>query len=163
MEVTPNDLTGKENMMFIRHGERDITPEGLKNSSATMIPSSSVLLSTRAPIGYLAIAENELCTNQGFKSLVPNKGYSQYFIYYLIKRNIAAISQQGVGTTFKEVSKDTLSSFKVVLPPNEIACKYSDLVAEFCNMRQKLENEIIELTELHDWLLPMLMNDQVRV
>lgn len=161
--ITPNDLSGNENKMFISHGERDITQSGLDNSSAVLMPKHSVLLSTRAPIGYLAISNNEICTNQGFKSIVPNAGYHEYFIYYLLKRNVSAIAQQGVGTTFKEVSKDTLSNFAVPLPSKILANNFAEKVTPLCEKRCVLEEENRELERLRDWLLPMLMNGQARV
>ena len=161
--ITPNDLSGNEGKMFIGHGERDVTQDGIDNSSATLMPKGAVLLSTRAPIGYLAISENELSTNQGFKSIVPDAGYSEYYIYYLLLRNIPALEKQGVGTTFKEISKDTLAEFEVLLPSKTIANKFAESIQSACELRAKLEKENRELTKLRDWLLPMLMNGQATV
>lgn len=161
--ITPNDLSGNTDKMFISHGERDVTVEGIENSSAVLMPKHTVLLSTRAPIGYLAISENEVCTNQGFKSIVPDFGYSEFYIYYVLKSNIPAIAQQGVGTTFKEVSKETLSGFKIPLPPIELTERFAAHILPGCTKRKLLENECKELTKLRDWLLPMLMNGQARV
>ena len=81
--ITPYDLSNT-NDKYIAHGERDITEKGLRNSSAKLMPKGTVLLTSRAPIGYLGIAVNELCTNQGFKSIVPNEKYGSEFIYYTI-------------------------------------------------------------------------------
>ena len=161
--ITPNDLSGNTDKMFINHGERDVTVEGIENSSAVLMPKHTVLLSTRAPIGYLAISENEVCTNQGFKSIVPDSGYSEFYIYYVLKSNIPAIAQQGVGTTFKEVSKETLSGFKIPLPPIELTERFAAHILPVCTKRKLLENECKELTKLRDWLLPMLMNGQARM
>lgn len=161
--ITPNDLSGNGEKMFVSHGERDVTQAGIDSSSAVLMPKHSVLLSTRAPIGYLAISDNEVCTNQGFKSIIPDAGYHEYYIYYLLKRNIPAISRQGVGTTFKEVSKETLSDFKLPLPPKPIANEFANAVSSLCENRCILEKENQELTKLRDWLLPMLMNGQARV
>ena len=161
--ITPNDLSGNTDKMFINHGERDVTVEGIENSSAVLMPKHTVLLSTRAPIGYLAISENEVCTNQGFKSIVPDSGYSEFYIYYVLKSNIPAIAQLGVGTTFKEVSKETLSGFKIPLPPIELTERFAAHILPVCTKRKLLENECKELTKLRDWLLPMLMNGQARV
>lgn len=161
--ITPNDLSGNDEKMFVDHGERDVTQAGIDSSSAVLMPKHSVLLSTRAPIGYLAISDNEVCTNQGFKSIIPDAGYHEYYIYYLLKRNIPAISRQGVGTTFKEVSKETLSDFKLLLPPKPIANEFANTVSSLCENRCVLEKENEELTKLRDWLLPMLMNGQARV
>lgn len=161
--ITPNDLSSREKMLYIRHGERDITEDGLKGSSATLMPAGSILFSTRAPIGYIAIAENEVCTNQGFKSVVPNKGYEKYFIYYTIKRNTKAIAQQGVGTTFKEVSKDTFSKFKILLPPKQIVEAFEKEIEKGCQLRSVCERENDKLISYRDWLLPLLMNGQATI
>ena len=161
--ITPNDLSGNTDKMFISHGERDVTLLGIENSSAVLMPKHTVLLSSRAPIGYLAISENEVCTNQGFKSIVPDSGYSPFYIYYVLKRNISAIAQQGVGTTFKEVSKETLSAFKIPLPPIKLIERFVTYILPGCNKRRILEIEYKELTNLRDWLLPMLMNGQAQV
>ena len=161
--VTPNDLSGRKQNMFFSHGERDITQAGLENSSAVLMPEGTVLFSSRAPIGYIAIAENAICSNQGFKSIVPNKGYGKYFIYYTVKRNTLAIAKQGVGTTFKEVSKDTMENFQIILPPKDIAGQFDYILKAIFEKRRSLEHENGELINLRDWLIPMLMNGQVTV
>ena len=115
--ITPKDLTNFS-QRHISRGERSITIDGLNNSSARLIPKNSILLTSRAPIGYLAIAANEICTNQGFKSLVINPEIADYnFIYYLIKGNIEEIKAQGSGTTFAEVSGTVVRNLKFRLPP----------------------------------------------
>lgn len=161
--VTPNDLSGKEHLMFFSHGERDITQEGLDNSSAILMPAGTVLFSSRAPIGYVAVAENEICSNQGFKSIVPTKRYGSHFIYYTIKRYTPAIAQQGVGTTFKEISGDTMTNFLLLLPPVELAAQFENVLDATFEKRRILEHENLELANLRDWLLPMLMNGQAMV
>lgn len=97
-----------------------------------MNEENTVLLSTRAPIGYLVISENEVCTNQRFKSIVSDAGYSEFYIYYVLKSNILAIAQQGVGTPFKEVSKETLSGFKIPLPPIKLTEHFSTHILSGC-------------------------------
>lgn len=160
--ITPKDLSNTTDM-YISHGKRDITEEGLNNSSAKLMPEGSVLLSTRAPIGYLGIAINPVSTNQGFKSIVPKQPYSSEFIYYMLKANVEGISNQGSGTTFQEVSKETLSNFKVICPPEEVLKKYDQIMAPLTKKRMIVEAEIKELTELRDFLRPLLMNGQVQV
>ena len=86
--LTPKDLSNY-NYRYILHGERNITKKGLDNSNAQIIPKHSILLTTRVPVGYIAIAANELTTNQGFHSLIPNPGLVHpLFLYYLLKHNI---------------------------------------------------------------------------
>lgn len=81
-----------------------------------MLPKGSVLFSSRAPIGYVAIAANDMCTNQGFKSVIPNEETDSEFLYYLLKYNKDNIASQGSGTTFAEVSGKTMKDIEVVVP-----------------------------------------------
>ena len=113
--ITPKDLstfTGR----YIERGERSITEIGLKSCSTQMLPKNTVLFSSRAPIGYVAIAANEVCTNQGFKSVVPNKNTDPLFLFYLLKYNRNKIEGMGSGTTFKEVSGNTMKNIVVNIP-----------------------------------------------
>lgn len=113
--ITPKDLS-KFHDRYIYHGERNITKIGLKSCSAKMLPKNTILFSSRAPIGYLAIAGTELCTNQGFKSVIPNANTDFLFLYYLLKFHKQNIEHMGSGTTFKEISGNTMKSIKVSVP-----------------------------------------------
>ena len=116
--ITPKDLstfTGR----YIQCGERNITEIGLKSCSTQLLPKDTVLFSSRAPIGYVAIAANEVCTNQGFKSVVPNENTDPLFLYYLLKYNKDKIEGMGSGTTFKEVSGNTMKNIVVSVPTDK--------------------------------------------
>lgn len=116
--ITPKDLstfTGR----YIQRGERNITEVGLKSCSTQLLPNDTVLFSSRAPIGYVAIAANEVCTNQGFKSVVPNENTDPLFLYYLLKHNKDKIEGMGSGTTFKEVSGNTMKNIVVSVPTDK--------------------------------------------
>lgn len=113
--ITPKDLSTFRGR-YIRRGERNITEIGLKSCSTQLLPKNTVLFSSRAPIGYIVIAENELCTNQGFKSVIPNENTDPLFLYYLLKYNKNKIESMGSGTTFKEVSGNTLKNIVVSVP-----------------------------------------------
>ena len=113
--ITPKDLSTFSGR-YIKRGERNITEEGLKSCSTKLLPADTVLFSSRAPIGYVAIAENEVCTNQGFKSVIPNKDTDPLFLYYLLKYNKESIENMGSGTTFKEVSGNTMKGIRVRVP-----------------------------------------------
>lgn len=113
--ITPKDLSGYSNR-YISHGERNITEEGLKNSSAKILPKGAVLLTSRAPIGYVAIAKNNLCTNQGFKSLVLKESNSSEFFYYLLKLNKNYITNMASGSTFAEISGGQVKELEFNIP-----------------------------------------------
>ena len=120
--LTPKDLSVNSNMYILR-GARNITEVGFKSCSCKMLPKGSVLFSSRAPIGYVAIAANDMCTNQGFKSVIPNEETDSEFLYYLLKYNKNYIASQGSGTTFAEVSGKTMKDIEVVVP-KEKECQH---------------------------------------
>ena len=114
--ITPKDLSDFSGR-FIKYGERNITQQGFDSCSCQMLPKNSVLFSSRAPIGYVAIAAAPLCTNQGFKSVVPNEEIvDPRFLYYLLKFNKDRIAGMGSGTTFMEVSGGVMKNVEVSLP-----------------------------------------------
>lgn len=113
--LSPKDLTGYK-FRYISKGQRNITEEGLESCSTQMVPKGTVLFSSRAPIGYIAIADRPLCTNQGFKSVVPNECIDSLFLYYLLKNNKKRIEGLGSGTTFKEVSASTMRTIELLIP-----------------------------------------------
>lgn len=116
--ITPKDLS-TFTRRYIQRGERNITEIGLKSCSTQLLPKDTVLFSSRAPIGYVAIATNEVCTNQGFKSVVPNENTNPLFLYYLLKYNKDKIEGMGSGTTFKEVSGNTMKNIVVSVPTDK--------------------------------------------
>lgn len=113
--ITPKDLSSLQGR-YISRGERNITKNGLASCSAQLMPPKTVLFTSRAPIGYVAIAEQTVCTNQGFKSIVPNAKVNPLFLYYLLVYNKETIETMGSGTTFKEVSGKAMRTVKVRIP-----------------------------------------------
>lgn len=146
--ITPKDLSNFSGR-YISRGERNITETGLKSCSAQLMPKNSVLFTSRAPIGYVAIAENEVCTNQGFKSVVPNENTDFLFLYYLLKYNKENIENMGSGTTFKEVSGKTMREIVVKVPETieeqhkiaEILGTIDDKIEENVKINKNLEQQ----------------------
>lgn len=116
--ITPKDLSTFSGR-YIQRGERNITEIGLKSCSTQLLPENTVLFSSRAPIGYVAIAANKVCTNQGFKSVIPNEATDPLFLFYLLKHNKDKIEAMGSGTTFKEVSGNTMKNIIVRVPSDK--------------------------------------------
>ena len=116
--ITPKDLSDFK-CRYISRGERNITKAGMDSCSTQLLPKNTVLFSSRAPIGYVAIAEKEMCTNQGFKSVIPNENIDCLFLYYLLKFNKDKIEAMGSGTTFKEVSGSTMRNIEVTIPESK--------------------------------------------
>lgn len=113
--ITPKDLSDFKGI-YISKGERSITEKGFKSCSTKMLPKNSVLFTSRAPIGYIAISQNELCTNQGFKSIIPNEKIYYLYLYYLLKYKKNYIENFGIGTTFKEISATVMKNIEVEIP-----------------------------------------------
>jgi type I restriction enzyme S subunit len=113
--VTPNDLS-KLNTPYLHNSERRITEKGLRGCSAHLLPAGSLVVSSRAPIGYVAIAEVPFCTNQGCKALAPGSAFYPEFVYYNVLFNIDTVKRLGEGTTFAEISKAALSRVELSFP-----------------------------------------------
>lgn len=161
--ITPKDLSDQKNK-FIFKGERNITQTGYDSCSTTLVPRGSILMSSRAPIGLLSIASNNLCTNQGFKTFVPLEMDNNLFVYYYVKRHMKQIEQLGSGTTFKEVSRDDLKNFPILYVSNRVVYSiWHEKVLKIFRRQELLQEEITELTNLRDFLLPLLMNGQVSI
>ena len=139
--LTPADFSSYEGM-YISSGARSITEKGLKSSSTRMIPANSVLFSSRAPIGYIAIAANPVSTNQGFKSIVPYDFAMAPYLYYCLKARTDNIIQRATGTTFKEISGSAMAETIIPLPPiNEqkrIFCKATHLFPALITIEKSL-------------------------
>ena len=161
--ITPNDLSNNKGNKFIKNGEIDVTVRGLKDASLKLYPEGRVLMSSRAPVGYLAIATKELTTNQGFKSFIPDKKYSKNYIYYTLQNNLKVIEQHASGSTFKEISATVLKDITVIQPNLDFVKKFEEKVSSINSYIKVNEEQNQELTQLRDWLLPMLMNGQVKV
>ena len=161
--ITPKDLSDQQSK-FVFQGERNITKQGFDSCSTSMLPANSVLMSSRAPIGLVSIAKHEVCTNQGFKSFIPNEIENSIYLYYYIKHHIKQIEQLGTGTTFKEVSRDDLCKFPIlVVGAKDVYKQWIALQDEIANKQFVLSKEIAELTKQRDELLPLLMNGQASV
>jgi type I restriction enzyme, S subunit len=157
---TPKDLSGLESK-YIEDSPEFITLEGYNSCSTTMIPAGSLLFTSRAPIGHLAINRKKVCTNQGFKTLVPNEGVDVEYLYYVIKKNVPQLQDLGNGATFKELSKATISKFKIPLPPPEEQKKIAAILDAADDFRQKTKALIDKYDQLTQSLFLDMFGDPV--
>lgn len=152
--ITPKDLSTFSGR-YIERGERNITEIGLKSCSTQLLPPNTILFSSRAPIGYVAIAANEVCTNQGFKSVIPNENTDPLFLFYLLKYNKDKIEGMGSGTTFKEVSGNTMKNIVVNVPTDKkvqekiaaILGSIDDKIEENEQINNNLEQQYISIVD----------------
>lgn len=160
--ITPKDLSNDKSK-FISHGEIDISELGFSKSSATKMPKGTVLFSSRAPIGYIAIAQNEVTTNQGFKSVVPNESIGTAFVYFLLKQLLPTIESMASGSTFKEISGSGMKSVPVVIPDDVTIQLFNDFCLPLFKEQEALETENRRLANLRDTLLSKLMSGKLDV
>ena len=160
--ITPKDLSLNKSK-FISHGENDITELGLKNSSATVMPKGTVLFSSRAPIGYIAIASNEVTTNQGFKSVVPYLEIGTAFVYFFLKHSLPVIESAASGSTFKEISGSAMKNIPAIIPDRSTLDQFNSFCAPIFAQQKILEDQNYSLAMLRDSLLPKLMSGAIDI
>lgn len=138
--VTPKEM-GQLQGKYLRGTERKITSVGFKSCATRLIPTGNILFTSRAPIGHLAINSIELCTNQGFKSIILNENFSSEYIYYALKSNVNKLQDLGTGSTFKELSKRKFEEFSLLVPES------LDDQLHIANILSKAENLIAQRKE----------------
>ena len=142
--ITPADLSNYKEK-YISRGKRNISIEGLENSSAKIICKGSVLFSSRAPIGYVVISEKEVTTNQGFKSISPYIENSEHYIYYFLLAEKENISLKASGTTFKELSGTEFGKIFIPLPPLSEQRRIVEKIEELLTLVDDLETNKTDL------------------
>ena len=142
--ITPADLSNYKEK-YISRGKRNISIEGLENSSAKIICKGSVLFSSRAPIGYVVISEKEVTTNQGFKSISPYIENSEHYIYYFLLAEKENISLKASGTTFKELSGTEFGKIFIPLPPLAEQKRIVEKIEELLALVDDLETNKTDL------------------
>lgn len=160
--ITPKDLSVNKSK-FISHGENDISELGFSKSSAAKMPAGTILFSSRAPIGYIAIAQNEVTTNQGFKSVIPNENIGTAYLYFLLKNLLPTIESMASGSTFKEISGSAMKSVPTVMPDADTIQLFSSFCEPVFKEQEILEAENQRLSALRDSLLPKLMSGELDV
>jgi type I restriction enzyme S subunit len=160
--TTPRDFSSLEAPILL-DTNRKITDAGVAKISSGLLPAGTLLLSSRAPVGYLAITAMPVAINQGFIALKCNEDASNYFLLHWCQANMTEIESRATGTTFAEISKQNFRPIRVVLPPKELMRAFTELVAPLyaritANLRQSCT-----LAALRDTLLPRLLSGELSV
>lgn len=159
---TPRDLS-KHTSVFLFETERKITKDGLSQISSGILPRGTVLLSSRAPIGYLCITEIPVAINQGYIAIICDKLVSNYFIYLWCKNNMDEIQNSGNGSVFQEISKGVFRQLSISIPSQNLLNDFDKEVEAIFLKIKSNQQQIRTLTSLRDTLLPKLMNGEVQV
>jgi type I restriction enzyme S subunit len=153
-EVVPN--AGK----ILTDSLRKISKAGLKHSGAKLLPKGSVILTSRASIGYAALSGVELCTNQGFQSLIPGASVLPEYLMYWIQMNRSEFESRSAGSTFKEISKSNVQSIKISLPPLEVQERIIETISEFDLMAERVQSLRDSAINLRAGLLSKLLSGE---
>lgn len=159
--LTPKDLSNHP-AVYTSRGVIDITEEGYNSTSTKLMPKGTILFTSRAPIGYISIAQNDICTNQGFKSLVPKKA-GTCFLYCFLKYVTPEIENKSTGSTFKEASGSLMKSLQVIMLEQKVFEDFETIVSPLFARIESLEKENSRLSLLRDTLLPRLMSGELEV
>jgi type I restriction enzyme S subunit len=160
--TTPKDLSNN-NSIYLFDTARKISNKGLAKISSGLLPEGTLLLSSRAPVGYLAFSKVPLAINQGYIAIIDNKGFSKYFIWLWLKSNMEYIQSHANGSTFQEISKTSFKSLQLFVPPRETRNKFDEIIMPFFEKIKLNCIQIRTLEKLRDNLLPKLMSGEVRV
>jgi type I restriction enzyme S subunit len=160
--TSPKDLSSHE-AIFMVDTERKITSKGLDQIGSGLLPVGSVLLSSRAPIGYLAITDIPVAINQGYIGIVCEKGVSNWFAYLWCKENMELIKNSGNGSVFQEISKSTFKTLSVQIPEGNILNEFDAIVKPYFDRVRCNQQQIRTLEKLRDGLLPRLMSGKIKM
>ena len=160
--VTPTDITRNFSLALL-DTEKKITPEGLKNSSAKMLPAETILMTSRASVGFFGMCKYEVCTNQGFISCIPKKENLQMYLLFNLKSRVEEIRQKAGGSTYLEISKTVFRELKIILPKDEVLAKYQKNVHDIFDEIYCRTEMIKNLVDMRNRLLPKLMSGEVEV
>ena len=163
--LTPKDLGRMADSIFISSSEKKITPDALKECSLNLIPKGSILISTRAPVGYVGVSKTKITFNQGCKGLVPielNNIDTSFYAYYLAYKRSILVSKSS-GSTFKELSKESLANFDVPVPPLPEQQKIAEILTTVDHKLELLRNKKTHLERLKKGLMEDLLTGRVRV
>ena len=160
--VTPTDITRNFSLALL-DTEKKITPEGLKNSSAKMLPAETILMTSRASVGFFGMCKYEVCTNQGFISCIPKRENLQMYLLFNLKSRVEEIRQKAGGSTYLEISKTVFRELKIILPKDEVLAEYQKDVHDIFDEIYCRTEMIKSLVDMRNRLLPKLMSGEVEV
>lgn len=160
--ITPTDIT-RNSCLALLDGEKSITELGLKKSSAKMVPANTILMTSRASIGFFGLIDREVCTNQGFINVIPNDpNHRMYLLFNLLSR-VEEIRGHAGGSTYAEISKSKFKALPVVVPVDHLVEEFEQRAWEIISQVRVLHTQNSKLAEARDLLLPRLMDGRIEV
>ena len=160
--IIPSDVT-KNNCLVLLDSERKITNTGLRESSAKMVPAETILMTSRASVGFFALMDREVCTNQGFINLIPHDGEVRMYLLFNLMSRVAEIRGNAKGTTYPEISKGRFRTMDIVIPTKTLTGKFANIASATIRQLHCLKRSILRLTQTRNLILPRLMNGEITV
>ncbi len=160
--VVPSDIT-KNDCLSLLNSERKITEKGLRKSSAKMVPAETILMTSRASVGFFALMDYEVCTNQGFINIIPHEDEMRMYLLFNLMSRIEEIRSNAKGTTYPEISKGRFRDMGVVVPPRLLVNEFAEFANDIICQVRILKRSVLKLGKVRDLLLPRLMNGEVAV
>jgi len=160
--VVPTDITRSKSLALL-DTEKKITDSGLRNSSAKMVPPYTILMTSRASVGFFALTEKEVCTNQGFINVIPHVEESRMYILHNLMYRVDEIRSHAGGSTYKEINKTRFRALSIIIPTELLLKEFSDASYLIFKQVQALEQQNRKLHQARDLLLPRLMNGEITV
>lgn len=160
--VTPTDVTRNDCVMLLE-SEKKITEAGLANSSTKLVPPETILMTSRASIGHFALMEHEVCTNQGFISIIPRFELSRMFLLHNLMGRVEEMTGVATGTTFKEISKRTFRAMPILWPTDHLLALFEEQASPLLQQIRLIKKQNTQVVRARDLLLPKLMSGQLDV
>ena len=160
--VTPTDLT-KDGSLILLDTEKKITELGLQNSSVKLLPPRTILMTSRASIGYFALCDEEVCTNQGFISCMPYHENMRYYLLFNLIDRVEEIKGKATGSTFLEIAKRTFRNMEIVIPDSKTLDAFTEMINSVMEKMKISKEEMLRTLEARNRLLPKLMSGEIEL
>ena len=160
--VVPSDIT-RNNSLVLLESERKITDKGLKESSAKLVPAETILMTSRASVGFFALMDREVCTNQGFINIIPQGNHSRMCMLFNLLSRVNEIRSNAKGTTYPEISKSRFREMYIFVPNKTIESQFEEIAYNIIRQVRFLMKSNLNLSQARDLLLPKLMDGEVEV
>lgn len=160
--ITPTDIT-RNSCLALLDGQKKITELGLKKSSAKMVPPNTILMTSRASIGFFGMIDREVCTNQGFINIIPNDPNHRMYLLFNLLNRVEEIRGHASGSTYAEISKSKFKALPVIVPVDHLVEEFEQRAWEIISQVRVLHTQNLKLAEARDLLLPRLMDGRIEV
>ena len=157
--VVPTDVT-RNDCLVLLDSERKITEKGLRESSAQLVPANTILMTSRASVGFFALMDVEVCTNQGFINIIPHDEEMRMYLLFNLMSRASEIRSNAKGTTYPEISKGRFRQMDIVIPARTLVVDFAKIASGIIRQVRYLKHSMLKLTQARDLLLPKLMNGE---